>query len=134
MSGDCNHISTHQVYFDHIDRVEAGVGKRYDFESPTGGLTIAASHAIITKGDAVRLSTKLTDGGLPRAGATVTLWAKKRGAARFQLVRTVAATNSNGAASATLRPKTATTYQWRHAKDAHTQATRSPTTLVQIAA
>jgi hypothetical protein len=132
MSGDCAHISSRPVFFDHVDYVAAGNGARYDFESTTGGLSIAANHSTVVSGGRVQLSTVLKDGGVPRAGATVTLWARPNGAAHFVKIRTVHPTNPNGAAFATVRPTKTTTYQWRHAKDAHVQATHSPNKIVQV--
>jgi len=131
-SGNCAHISTRPVYFDHLDFAISGTGTRWDFESRTGGLSIAATPGSIAAGDYVRLSTVLRDGGLPVANATVSLWARPNGAAHFVKIRTVAATSASGAASARVRPAKTTTYQWRHAVDAHVQATTSWKQTVQV--
>jgi hypothetical protein len=131
LSGDCSNISTRPVYFDHIDCAVSGHGTHWDFESRAGGLTIAENHGTVGAGDAVRLSTVLSDGGRTVGGRTVTLWAFPLGAARFTKVRTVT-TSAEGQASASLRPKKTTTYQWRFAGSSTTQPTRSPTKIVHV--
>jgi hypothetical protein len=130
-SGDCAHISTRPVYFDHVDYVAPDLQARFDFEARSGGLSIAANHGRITRGDRVRLSTVLKDGGIPVAGATVTLWAIPVGAGHFTKVRTLQ-TNAKGAAFSRLKPTKTTTYKWRHAKDRHVQATHSPNKIVHV--
>jgi hypothetical protein len=132
LSGDCAHVTAYRVWFDHVDYAEQGFAYRYDFESPTGGLSIAVNHQTIASGDPVRVSTVLKDGGVRWPAAKVTLWAKPNGADHFVKVRTVDATNAKGGASVTLHPMTTTTYQWRHAKDLYVQATRSPTKVVHV--
>jgi hypothetical protein len=130
-SGDCSHIRTRPVYFDHVDYVSPDLKQRFDFEAKSGGLSIAANHGTIARGNSVRLSTVLKDGGVAAPGATVTLWALPVGAGHFTKVRTKQ-TNANGAAFATLKPTKTTTYQWRHAKDAHVQATHSLNKIVHV--
>jgi hypothetical protein len=80
----------------------------------------------------VTVSTKLTDGGDPEPGSTVTLWAKKTGTTDFVRIKTLTTRAPGGTASATLKPAKTTTYQWRFAGDNNTQATRSANKIVRV--